>query len=110
MRYNDDIKIIREQLSYEDKIGTMDDACHGILDAIKGMQTEPDQYRMHLTDLWDNLGLLRVAVKALGWYKNGDDHEAVGAIAEADCFYTQTIADNVRICWTAEEAGLDAVD
>lgn len=95
MSYNDDIKIIREQLFYDDKLETMADACHGILDAIKGMQTEPKQYRMHLTDLWDNLGLLRVAVKALEWYKNGEEHEAVYAIADADLFYTQTIAYNV---------------
>ena len=110
MSYNDDIKIIQKQLPYEDKLDTMADACHGILDDIKGMQTEPTQYRMHLTDLWDNLGLLRVAVKALGWDENGDDHEAVDAINDADIFYTQTIAYNVSVWEVAEEAGLDEAD
>lgn len=101
--YYEDLEVIKVSLPFEAKLTTMAGACNGILDAINGMLTEPKHFRMHMTDLWDNIGLFNVITDALEWQPNDVSNDAIDAIIVAEGYWVGTIADNARR-WAKEGA------
>lgn len=94
--YYENLEVIKANLTFEGKLNTMAIACHGILIAINGIKTEPEQYQKHLTELWDHIGMFNVITDALEWQPNDVSNEGVEAIITAEGFWVGTIADNVR--------------